>query len=954
VLYRASPSGLALLVSRPMKNFYEVLLPEKGKYCVATKKGEEKLKQHFVDSVDELVDLVNKVKDDGANVYFALGGFNDDSSRVAANCHSLRSFFFDLDCKGGDTYDTQEDAIDALQVFCKEVKLPRPTLVNSGNGIHAYWPFTESVSRDEWVSTARRLKDLCSYHKFNVDRKVTSDAARILRCPETINYNGGPKKAELLTSSKQYDYSRIKALIDYACEEAGINVAPPIDLSKAKRELDEDTKALLRLDNIESKFSKIARRSLEGSGCAHIKLALEEPNGCSEPMWRACLSVAFRCSDGATAIHKLSEGHDEYDPRLTEEKASSTLGPYRCETFDDEEPGKCDGCQHRGKISSPIQLGKVLKKPKPESEPDVDPIEADGALEKALFPFHRVNGSIYYQPPPEFDTKKKQKIEIDPILVYENRIDVVNRVVNKSDGECTLIRLHLPKDGIKEFYLPNYVTQSPADFRKLLASEGVATSTKSMDRLMEYTTKWIKYLQSMKSADKMREQLGWSDDNLTFAWGDKEFSKNGERHSPPSSKTREIVACQKEVGEFEAWKNMFNNFGKEGFETHAFAAMSGFGSPLLKFTGFEGVVINLFSGASGTGKTAVLKAALSVWGDPKGLMVGDGTQLARFHRTAVLRNTPIGIDEATGIDPKTLSEFIYYLSLGKTKIRMQASSNAERENLGSWSTIGVMTSNNSYYDKLNQLKASADGESARLMEFHIKKPAVMPDDATGKQFFDAVNYNYGHAGPIFINYVINNMPEVMHILEAVTFRFQREFRSETKHRFWSAAVAANITGGMIAYKLGLHDIDMEKVYQHVLKELKKVSTTSESIHADAFEVLNEFIALSANNTLVINSKSDSKITYHVEPTKTPTNGNGLYIRHETDTGETYILMKALADYMAKRQYSRQRFEEELTKRNILIKSHCPKRMASGWDGGISNSTQNTYKIKLPNDTVITE
>jgi hypothetical protein len=939
-----------------MKNFYEVLLPEKGKYCVATKKGGEKLKQHFVDSVDELVDLVNKVKDDGANVYFALGGFNDDSSRLATNCHSLRSFFFDLDCKGGDTYDTQEDAIQALQLFCKEVKLPRPTLVNSGNGIHAYWPFTESVKRDEWVSTARRLKDLCSYHKFNVDRKVTSDAARILRCPETVNYNGEPKKSELLTSSKQYDYARIKSIIDSACEDVGISTAPPLDLSKAKRELDEDTKALLKLDNIESKFSKIARRSLEGTGCAHIKLALEEPNNCSEPMWRACLSVAVRCSDGATAIHKLSEGHDEYDPSLTEEKANSTLGPFRCETFDDEDPGKCDGCQHRGKISSPIQLGKVLKKsePEPASEETPDPVEADGALEKALFPFRRVNGSIYYQPPPEFDAKKKQKIELDPILVYENRIDVVNRVVNKSDGECTLIRLQLPKDGIKEFYLPNYVTQSPADFRKLLASEGVATSTKSMDRLMEYTTKWIKYLQGMKSADKMREQLGWSDDNSSFAWGDKEFTKNGERHSPPSSKTKEIASYQKTVGSFEEWKKMFNNFGREGFETHAFAAMAGFGAPLLKFTGFEGVVINLFSGASGTGKTAVLKATLSVWGDPKGLMVGDGTQLARFHRTAVLRNTPIGIDEATGIDPKTLSEFIYYLSLGKTKIRMQASSNAERENLGSWSTMGVMTSNNSYYDKLNQFKASADGESARLMEFGIKKPEIMMNDAIGKEFFDSVNHNYGHAGPLFIQYVVNNLPEVMHMLGAVASRFQRDFRTETKHRFWSAAVAANITGGMIAYKLGLHDIDMDRVYKHIVLELKKVSGISESVHADAFEVLNEFIALSANNTLVINSKSDSKITYHVEPTKTPTSGNGLYIRHETDTGETYILMKALTDYMAKRQYSRQRFEEELTKAGILIKVNCPKRMASGWDGGISNSTQNTYKIKLPSDVAIIE
>jgi hypothetical protein len=28
------------------------------------------------------------------------------------------------------------------------LQLPRPTLVNSGRGVHAYWPLTEAVTRE--------------------------------------------------------------------------------------------------------------------------------------------------------------------------------------------------------------------------------------------------------------------------------------------------------------------------------------------------------------------------------------------------------------------------------------------------------------------------------------------------------------------------------------------------------------------------------------------------------------------------------------------------------------------------------------------------------------------------------------------------------------------------------------------------------------------------------------
>jgi len=61
-----------------------------------------------------------------------------------------------------------------------------------------------------------------------------------------------------------------------------------------------------------------------------------------------------------------------------------------------------------------------------------------------------------------------------------------------------------------------------------------------------------------------------------------------------------------------------------GFELHAFASMSGFGSPLMCYTNTSGVVMSL-TGESGNAKTGAMYAGLSVFGHPKNLSVVDGS-----------------------------------------------------------------------------------------------------------------------------------------------------------------------------------------------------------------------------------------------------------------------------------------------------------------------------------------
>ena len=123
---------------------------------------------------------------------FALGTYDETGSRVASHVKQLKAFFLDLDCGPSKEYANQTDALTALRTFCKQTKLPRPTLINSGRGIHVYWRLDTAVSRETWHPVAERLKGLCKRNGLHADPVVTADAARVLRIPGTRNHKGDP------------------------------------------------------------------------------------------------------------------------------------------------------------------------------------------------------------------------------------------------------------------------------------------------------------------------------------------------------------------------------------------------------------------------------------------------------------------------------------------------------------------------------------------------------------------------------------------------------------------------------------------------------------------------------------------------------------------------------------------------------------------------------------------
>ena len=169
-------------------DFLGRVLSDSGHYCMFAARSKDKKRiQKFYSTIEEVERAASKFDSDEFDVYFALSTFKEPTNRKGDNAHELKSLFLDLDCGPSKEYPTQQAAIEALRSFCKQLSLPRPTMVNSGRGVHVYWSLTEAVSAEDWVSAAETLKQACVDNGLLADPAVTADVARILRVPNTHN-----------------------------------------------------------------------------------------------------------------------------------------------------------------------------------------------------------------------------------------------------------------------------------------------------------------------------------------------------------------------------------------------------------------------------------------------------------------------------------------------------------------------------------------------------------------------------------------------------------------------------------------------------------------------------------------------------------------------------------------------------------------------------------------------
>jgi hypothetical protein len=943
-----------------LKQFYEKALPKQGVYCVgeldrSKPKGKD-FSNHFARTFDEMLDKVEAVKARHHDVYIAMGTF-EGFSRQAKDCIYFSSLFIDLDVGANKPYATKDLALEALDKFVTEQDLPPPNRVDSGNGIHAYWLFGEDIPAQEFLPYAKLWKKLCMKN-FTIDPLATpANLAQVMRWADSTNYRYEPNSQTKFLDDEvyEYDFSMFKEFLGEP--EAEVDDV----LASVSKGLDEDTKQMLKLDNFAKTFETLAEKSINGSGCPQIANILINAATLEEPLWHAGLSIARFCDDGATAIHKMSEDHPEYNYEDTEEKASRFPAPRTCEWFIDNYPERCEGCQHRGKITTPIVLGKEFKAAPPPDKAESVRQESDtktiSAFPDFLFPFLKgENGGIYYQPPNKYN-KKGEAVPQDPILILPHEFFPVRRMFSKHDGECLLMRLELPRDPIREILVPMKHVYALENFKSLMSSNGVFASAEKLPHLMNYIIKWGQYMQLTDKAEMMRMQMGWTEEpadeiawpTRSFVIGKREILTNGEIIDAPSSPfVRGIAKHLVPRGTYERWRESADYLDKPGFEMHAFTMLCGMASPYMTYTSTAGVTVCLL-GQSGSAKTGAMYAGLSMWGNPKDLSVFEATDNGMVGRFLGLHNIPLGIDEISNKDAKILSQLVHKISHGKAKIRMQGSVNAEREHEMSASMTCIMTTNQSAYNKFELIKASPDGEAARLIEFLIQKPELLKAEggaALGKYIFDAFRVNYGHTGPMVIqeglrlgdSYIEDN-------LGLWDERFTKDFGDDGTYRFYQNLVSTACMSGTMAHEANIIKLDISRVYHETVREMITIRDKVVKVNrTDYPSVLSDFLHKNTNSLLVI---KDGKVT------KEPT--NQIVARMVSDENLLQVSKTALKKYLAECQISSREFEFEMRQNGALIEDK-KGRLTTGWKSAIHIDPTNLYwfKTQLPdgffNDT----
>lgn len=887
--------------------------PEQGWFAVVGIKGESR-QQEIVETREEFDEWVEHFQRIKRNVFFGVAKYKDGSSRAKSNVQTLKSFWLDIDCGPNKDYPSQGEALDALKTFCKGVGFPKPILVNSGRGLHAYWPLTQDVTREEWEPVAKRLKEVCATQGLRVDNSCF-EVARILRVPGTMNFKGEtPVPVTVLAVGEP-------VAIDFFRQTLGVKEQPTA-APRSGRGLSALAKQIQ--NNIENSFTRIMQRG--DNGCAQLNSCYEQRADLSEPRWFNALSVAKFCKDKDKAIHRLSADHPDYDPAITEQKIKHILGPHTCEQFESNNPGGCAGCPFAGNIKSPIVLGRFVEVATEEDNTFVEEAENGTTtlykIPEYPFPYVRgKNGGIYRQ------TEGEDGKEVEPLFIYPYDLYIVKRMRDPNDGGVVLLRSHTPQDGVEEFTIPNSKITEPAEVRKELARRDILLGRKHFDLLVDYIIRSYQDLRHNKRTEQMRNQFGWADGDSKFIIGDREISAQGTYHSPPSSVTRAMADHMVPTGSLEKWKEVFSLYGRPGMEAAAFAAATGFGAPLLKFSGQRGAIINLMSTNSGTGKTTTLYMANSIWGHPEKLCAKkDDTLNAKVFKVGVYNNLPVTFDEMSNTEPKEVSALAYIITQGTGKDRMKASTNEMRVNLTSWQTIALCSSNHSFYEKLEFLKDLPAGEVARIIEIGFSYSGVI-DTELGKQMFDhQLMENYGHAGDIYARYLVTNYEQVKGIYLSIQAVIDRELKLTQRERFWSATVAANIAGIRIARQLGLCDWDIAAIFKWACAMIQSLrDNVAPPIDADA-EVLGHFLLGRMDNILIVNDGVDRRSKMQQIPLLEPK--QEVMVRFEPDTEKVFVTVAAFKRYCSQRNIGYRETTKKLKEQGVMLETG-QKRMTKG-------------------------
>ena len=698
---------------------------------------------------------------------------------------TITTLYADIDIKGSAHAQTAlPSSIDEAIGFLNQLPLQASIIVDSGNGIHAYWlldrPYKiQNTEQKEFVSSV--LKGWGNYINFKAKERGwkldnVSDLARILRAPGSVNHklqNGSFCKV-IASNDERYHLSNFEN-----------------HLEKFK----EMRKRILS----EKHDGGDPNRVIEN--CDFIGYCKNNAKHLPEPYWYAMITNLALTKNGSAIIHELSKPYPKYSTLETDNKINRSIKekkPHTCQYIHENLGFEC---RKECNVKAPVVYATPNK-----NQQIIELLQKNSITSDEIFSHKNMKLCAFakaHMPAEYARLKSKIKGKVN-LRDFEKAVCYESKQINLDYPQKSKKTVHLSGlnlDGIKEpsgwdismehgIRKINYskegnilLTVCPSILVISKRFENIDDESEKVEISFFRNGKWkhiiaprssifnrsaiIKYADaglpiSSDSAVEVIKYL-WDFENenintIPFANSIARIGWVGKNFFPYSTnqdiifeteckESNDMIKSTVEHGSFDIWKKHALSARKNCFARFLLAAS--FASPLLELLNHRVFFVHIWHDSK-SGKTAAIKLGVSVWGSPNKLMGSfNATSVGLERMAGILKHLPLAIDELQVLNERKMSiENIIY-SLGNGIGRLRGAKDGGMQNTTSWRNI-VITSGEQPMSK----ESSNDGVLTRVLELYAK-----PTDNT--QFAHELHLisesNFGFAGKIFIKFLINQV-----------------------------------------------------------------------------------------------------------------------------------------------------------------------------------------------------
>ena len=874
--------------------------------------------------------------------------------RIPENWDRAKAFWVDIDCgqkkfDAGQGYLTQMDAVKAIAGFSKTLGLPRPMIVDSGNGVHAYWPLTKEITHTKWVTVAKWLKSCLAHEKVIADSSRTADFASILRPVGSANRKGEPKEIKVRSTCQPIDPSDFAQALQKFVLENEVKLIKDAPKKQYNADLNSDLTAhLTPYPDVPVDANEMA------SKCQQAGAMRDTKGDVGYEPWRGVIGLLTHCEDGEKMAEEWSAdreatGHDQVD--WQNKYSTWGSGPTTCAFFEQHNPEGCVGCQFKGKVNTPLVLGRVIPI---VAETTQEVVTEAGEVQEAAIPALPY-GYLW-------DTKLLSRLLPDkegvmqPLAFCENLFYPTSRIRGEDGTFRYGIRFHLPDKRVRDFEITGESVASPTDLLRALARYELTKSNhkNAGDHMAAYLLDQLQSLKRRITETNTLTAFGWKDEHKSFLLGDQLHSKGAEPSEVligGNAKKRAGTFAENK-GSLEEYAQALNfMYNRKGAVHWQYAICAGWGSLLAHHCEdlYKGLILALQGGDTARGKTTVCHAALAAFGNPAKLTLNskDGfTTNALWATLGVFNNIPVLVDELTGVDPATFSDVAYGVANGQDKVRMTSKGgNVVFAESSEWRLNVYVTGNKDFHGLLAANQANSQAEAVRLIQLNIDRypPLVLadrkefPDDMEGDIAWRAASaliaaenikqmtMNSGHAGSAIVQYILDNEATVAKAMQDALSRFTK-ILPNPKYRFYRAHSACTIVVAQIAKKLGIIDFDIKSLFNFTSTLITDLSeSVMETNTISAEDAFHRMVSHLGPRIIVTTEYRDKRDGRGPESPRTRVMGDvaGRYVigsnSHKEFAGHLMLSQKEVRDWCMKNRIDFHAMMTSLENESALIK-----------------------------------